>query len=141
MHRSLYIPLVAAVLACQPLSASAQIRNSVFASYEDFTTFIDEKIKKRHFGALFQSFGGNNLSLTDIQKITTQAQKGFPVDFEEVSVMRRQELENGFVQEARAYWVGDFYAYVYVLLHQRGDELVVVNFTMNAQPGPVMALF
>lgn len=134
--------LVAGTMLLSGLPAGAQERTSVFEDYAAFDAFVTETIRKRAFGALFQRIGGGDrLSLADVQKITEQSRQSFPQDFENSEVFLSQDLGKGFTQEARAFWTGETYAFAYVLLHDREDGIVVVNFSIHASPAPVLALF
>lgn len=141
MRTTLFAALTAMLLALAPLPGLAQEKGTIFADYDSYAAFLDEKVQKRQFGALFQSLGGANLSLAELQKLSEGAKQGFPVDFDNATVMRREELENGFGHEVRAYWSGGNYAYVYVVYHQREDSFVVVHVAMHAAPPPAMAMF
>ncbi|PRY26754.1 hypothetical protein CLV78_101856 [Aliiruegeria haliotis] len=138
--------LVATLLSLSLLpfgsTATAQDRPSVFEDYASFEAFIDEKIMAREFGVLFQAMGGGqNLKLADLQSITSQTRAMFPRDFEAVQVIKRDEMDGGFAAEGRVYWVGETYAFVYVLLHDRGDEIVVINLALHGAPGPLLSMF
>ncbi len=122
--------------------ASAQQRDGVFASYAAYAAFVDQRIMSRDFIPLIKSLGGRD-EYTEEQLIGVNAQllTAFPVDFSNVSVFRRQDLGNGVSQEARLYWTGENYAFYYAILHQRGDELVVLNFKLNSSVEPIMKSF
>ncbi|MBM1570354.1 hypothetical protein JQU68_19320, partial [Sulfitobacter mediterraneus] len=52
-----------------------------------------------------------------------------------------QDLGGGVSQEARMYWTGKSYCYFYALLHQRENDLVVINFALNSNSTPIMDRF
>ncbi len=138
----LIAPLLALVLTVLPLSAQAQSPGvAIFDDYATLSEFVDTRVMKREFGGLIQRLGGSDISLAQLQQLTEQSRKGFPVDFENVAVMRRTEHENGFSQEIRAYWTGTQYGYLYLLLHDRGNEIAVLNIGVHAAAAAAMAQF
>ncbi|RYH12050.1 hypothetical protein [Tropicimonas sp. IMCC6043] len=146
MRALLILPLVALFLATAPVQAQDRPPQEapaaiIFDSYDAFISFIDERMMKRQFGGLMQKMTGGNLTLAQVQQLTEQARKGFTVDFENVAVMQSEDLENGFRKEIRAYWTGDRYAYVFVLMHDRGEDLAILNVGIHVAPAPSLALF
>jgi len=125
-----------------PVGAMAQQRDSVFANYAEYDAFLDENIMDRAFISLIQHLGGRDEytqeQLTGLHQRFTEI---FPVDFRHKTVFRREDLGGGMAQEARAYWIGDSYIYFYALIHDRGDEFVVINFHLNSSVSKVMAKF
>ena len=55
--------------------------------------------------------------------------------------MRHAELENGWSQEVISYWTGVDYVYAYILMHDREDAFVAVNFRFNSDFSALNALF
>ncbi|MFD0981282.1 hypothetical protein [Tropicimonas aquimaris] len=142
MRQKMFAGLIAATVLLSALPGAGQERVSVFEDYAAFDSFVTDMVNRRAFGALLQRMGGGDrLTLADVQRITEQSRQSFPQDFENSDVLRKQDLGNGFSQEARAFWVGETYAFVYILLHERDDGLVVVNFAIHASPAPVLSMF
>lgn len=147
MRAFLILPLIALLLGATPMAAQQQQQVQVnleavtFPDYEAFTAFLDEKMMQRQFGALMQKMSGGTLSLAQVQQLTEQMRKGFTADFDEVAVMKQEALENGFRQEIRAYWTGDLYAYVFVLLHERAEDVAVLNIGVHLAPNQALAMF
>ncbi len=138
-----FFPIFLAVLAASIATAArAQQRDGVFADYGAYAAFVDQRIMSRDFIPLIKSLGGRD-EYTEEQLTAVNAQllNAFPVDFENVTVFRRQDLGNGVSQEARLYWTGENYAFYYAILHQREGELVVLNFKLNSSVEPIMKSF
>lgn len=147
MRAFLILPLIALFLSAAPMraqnAAPAQVNLDAitFPDYEAFTAFLDKKVMQRQFGALMQKMSGGTMSLAQVQQVTEQMRKGFAADFEQVAVMREEALENGFRQEIRTYWAGNLYLYVFVLLHQREEDIAVLNLGIHLAPAQALAMF
>lgn len=137
---TLSLPLILSCLAAP--AAMAQVRDSVFASYDDYARFVDEKIMTRDFVPLVQVLGGRDeYTAEQLAGVNAQLLNAMPVDFTSVTVFRETDLGGGVRQEARMYWTGELYAFYYAILHDRGDEIVVVNFTLNTSVTEIMSRF
>lgn len=134
------VPLILSCLAAP--AAMAQVRDSVFASYEDYARFVDEKIMTRDFIPLIQVLGGRDeYTAEQLAGVNAQLLSALPMDFSNVTVFRETNLGGGVRQEGRMYWTGELYAFYYAILHDRGDEIVVVNFTLNTSVTEIMSRF
>lgn len=123
-------------------TASAQQRDSVFKSYDDYSAFVDAKIMERDFIPLVQSLGGRDeYSAEQLRGLQQQFTDIFPIDFRSKTVFRQEDLGGGMHQEARAYWIGESYIYFYALTHNRGNDYVVINFHLNSAVSKVMGKF
>ena len=122
------------ILLIFPLGAQAQIRDSVFRDYQSYENFVDKAVYTRDFARLIQTLGGRD-EYTEEQLASTVGVflRIFPIDFTSHAVTNVQDLGGGFRREIRVYWqAGGFgYLYYYALLHNRGDDLVVLKFNMN----------
>jgi hypothetical protein len=125
-----------------PTAVNAQMRDSVFKDYKAYNDFVDQKVTIRDFKPFILALGGRDeYSPDQLEKINKQLLNVFRKDFANKTVFRRVELGGGFSQEARAYWNGESYAYYYAILHQRKNDLVVINFSLNSDIGVIMAKF
>ncbi|SLN12977.1 hypothetical protein [Roseisalinus antarcticus] len=139
MIRSALIVLASVLL---PLSGQAQVRDSVFADYASYETFVNTHVMARDFMPLVQDLGGRDeYTEADLAGITRSLRMAFPRDFENAALFKLVPLENGFFQEARAYWTGEQYGWYYAMLHDTGAELVVINFTLNTDVAVILAKF
>ncbi|MFV2002333.1 MAG: hypothetical protein ACC619_05075 [Paracoccaceae bacterium] len=125
-----------------PFTAFAQERDSVFSSYQAYGEYVDELIMKRDFIPLIQTLGGRDeYTKEQLAGVNVQLMAAFPVKFKNRSVFREVDLGAGMRQEARVYWTGESYAFFYALLHQRANDIVVVNFNLNSSSAAVMSMF
>jgi len=136
--RNLWIALAILI----PLGAQAQQRDSVFASYDEYSTYVDRMIMNRDFIPFIQTMGGRDeYTPEQLAGVNRQLMSVFTVDFENSAVFRAEDLGGGMRREARVYWSGETYAFFYAMLHQRTDDLVVVNFNLNSSISDIMADF
>ncbi len=135
--------LFALILMISPVALSAQDRaDGYFNSYEEMRGTLDENAKSRNFKDLLIDFGGaDEMTVAQLNQLESQVRTIYTSDFENVAVVRRAELENGWSQELIAYWTNAEYIYVYVLLHVRGDVVAAVATRFNSDFDALNALF
>ena len=131
------------VLLALPTLSTAQQRDSVFASYEEYANFVDSRVTGRQFIELIQVLGGRDEYTPEQLRGADQRFRAiYPHDFRHGTVTKQTDLGNGFGQEMRVYWDdGTGYIYFYALLHNRGDSLVVIKFTLNSNVDKVLEKF
>jgi len=135
----IFLVILALIL---PAAANAQMRDSVFENYEAYSTFVDEKVISRDFKPFILALGGRDeYSPEQLEKVNGQLLNVFTKNFTGNTIFHRVDLGGGFSQEGRAYWIGENYAYYYAILHDRGDDLVVINFSLNSDISTIMAKF
>jgi len=135
IFRSILVCIV--FLAAQP--AAAQQQDSVFASYAELRNFVDSKLMARDFIPVIQSLGGRDEYTTEqLAGLNQQFLGIYPKDLENAALVRHVPGDNGFSKEAITYWTGTSYLWLYLFLHQREDDIVVINFTINSNADRVM---
>lgn len=141
--RVVLLVAVFALLAILPPDSSKALTSSAltFRDYDAFSETVDKRILKRQFGALIQAMSQTPLSLAQVQQMDAQTRRGFPEDFTHHAVMRREEMENGFSHEVRAYWTGETYLYVYFLIHERENDVMILHIGLHRTPAQAFALF
>lgn len=134
--------IFALLIALMPITAIAQERDSVFSDYTAYERFVDDHIMKRDFIPLVLALGGRDeYSEEQLHKVNQNLMAAFPIRFVNKTKFRETHLGGGMRQEGRAYWTGESYAYFYALLHDRGKDLVVVNFHLNSSVAKVIDKF
>ncbi|QQA44753.1 hypothetical protein [Pelagovum pacificum] len=134
--------IAAALLTLFPLGAEAQIRDGVFGDYAAYDAYVTDTVMHRRFEDFVQNLGGRDeYTDNELAAAVGGLMRAFPRDFEEGRVMKLVPLENGFFQEARAFWVGDAYGFYYALLHDNGEHIVVLNFTLNTDVDVILQKF
>lgn len=118
-------------LMLAPFAASAQTE-PVFKSYDEMRSVLDELMMTRQAARVMERFGGaDEMNAQERADLEARMRDLFPLDFRHKSVVRVDPMENGWSQEMYAYWTGLSYVWVSVLLHQRENELVVINIKFN----------
>lgn len=135
--------IIALIMTFSPAALAAQdTTDGYFNSYEDMRKTLDENAKSRNFKDLLIDFGGaDEMTVAQLNQLQSQVRTIYTSDFENVTVVRRAELENGWSQELIAYWTNAEYIYVYVLLHDRGDIIAAVATRFNSDFDALNALF
>ncbi|MFT7594438.1 MAG: hypothetical protein ACI8R4_001759 [Paracoccaceae bacterium] len=126
-----------------PVSALAQQRDSHFESYGSYQSFVDSRIANRDFIDLIQVLGGRDeYTIEQLNGVQNRFMSVYSEDFTSRAVIKKVDLGEKFYQEMRVYWREDGgYVYFYALLHDRGDTLVVLTFTLNSDVSKVLAEF
>lgn len=124
--------LLVAVLTGAPHLALAQSPQAVFDNYLELRARLDTLMKNRDIAEVMPVFGDTS-EAADLEALEQRVRGIFPQDFENVALIRRNDLDHGFRQELIAYWVGTAYIYVYILLHQRDDGIVALAFNFNSE--------
>ncbi|WP_136443498.1 hypothetical protein [Pacificoceanicola onchidii] len=136
--------LILALLTSFSLSAplQAQEQQPVFDSYEDMRRVMDQLIVTRQVQELMVRFGGGDeMTVAQLNDLDATVERLYPNNFENVAVMRRLQHGGGFTQELLVYWTGLNYLYVYVFYHDRGGEVVSINFRFNSDYAKLTGLF
>ncbi len=120
-----------AMLAIAPLSVQADDQ-PVFKSYEEMRNTLDTLMMARELEQVMRAFGASD-EMTDeeLKGLEARVRSIFPFDFRHVNLLKRDDMGNGWAQELYAYWVGLSYIYVAILMHDRGSEIVSINFKFN----------
>ncbi|MDT0683917.1 hypothetical protein RM543_14600 [Roseicyclus sp. F158] len=124
-----------------PLAAAAE-EPGVFADHAAYAAFVDTAISARDFEGLTRRLdGADDYAPGQLEEAVAQLRASFPKDFTGMSLLKAEEMEGGFVQEARAFWTDESYAFFYALLHRKEDGLVVVSFALNSVPDAILSKF
>lgn len=114
--------------------AVEEIQDGIFVTYPEMRVTLDRLMMSREVSALMLRFGaGDEMTPEELSDLQTRVRSIYPVDFETVEIIRRETLENGWRQELLVYSQGVNFIYAYVLLNQRDEDIVAVNFRFNSQ--------
>lgn len=124
--------LILSLLA--PTAAPAQDVESVFRDYAHMREVLDGLVKKRQIADVMRAFGASDeMTKEELANLEQRVRAIFKTDFENVDMLRKIDMGNGWNHELYAYWTGLSYLYVSVLYHQRTNELVAINFKFNTE--------
>ena len=131
------LSIVVAIFLAMPVLAQE------FSSYEEYQSYLDKKMKNREFSTVIKDFGGaDEYTEQELTRIQTQLRDIVPFYLTDARMLKQVELENGFSQELRAYWNDkNSYIYFYALLHERDDDLLVIQFYLNTNPEELLTRF
>ncbi|WP_299636792.1 hypothetical protein [uncultured Ruegeria sp.] len=133
--------ILATIILC--LLALPAAADEVFPTYADYETFVDTKMKNREFSNVISRLGGaDEYTPQQMEILQGQLRDLVPYYLTHADVAKRVELENGFAQEMRVYWNDkNSYVFVYTVLHEREDGLVVLSFSLNTNATPILEKF
>ncbi|SHK11685.1 hypothetical protein SAMN05444000_11956 [Shimia gijangensis] len=122
-----------------PTFAAAQVSDSTFRDYAEFSAFVDTHSQSRDITKLLTVLGGRD-EYTKEQMANLQAQvfNLYPDVLPNKTIFHENDLGGGVRQEVRAYWTGLSYLYLYFLLHERDDALIVLRFAFNSSAEKIM---
>lgn len=123
--------LFALILILSP-GAHAQDQEPVFADYAEMRQTLDQMMMSRRIADVMIAFGGSDeMTKEELSSLEARVRAIYSMDFEHVDMLKSDDMGNGWMQELYAYWTGLSYIYVTVLYHDRGSELVAINFKFN----------
>ncbi|MDU8926917.1 hypothetical protein RXV86_05935 [Alisedimentitalea sp. MJ-SS2] len=116
--------------------------DSKFDSYAKYNAYVDRMLTTREWVPFIKHMGGRDeYTAEQLAKIESDFNRLYPNRFTSVALFRQTDLGGGVSQEARAYWGGGRYLFFYAILHQRNDDLVVLNFALNTKIEAIMEKF
>jgi len=123
--------IVIAMLGFAPAQAQTD-EQPIFKSYEEMRNTLDTLMMAREMEQVMRKFGASD-EMTDeeLKSLEARVRTIFPGDFRHVDLLKRDDMGNGWAQELYAYWGGLSYIYVAILMHDRGSEIVSINFKFN----------
>lgn len=123
--------ILSALMLAGPGSAQ-DVPESIFRDYAHMRQVLDDNIMRRDIVTTMRAFGASD-EMTDeeLAALQRRVEGIFPRDFENVDVLRINDMGNGWRQEIYAYWVGTSYLYAYLFMHDQGDRMVAVHFQFN----------
>ena len=126
-----------------PAAAAAQQQDSVFDSYEEYAAFVDSRVMSRNFVELIQVLGGRDEYTAEQLRGSDQRFKSiYPTDFTRATLAKVVDMGGGFRQEMRIYWNDrNSYVYFFAFLHNQGDKLIVIKFTLNSNVNEILSQF
>ena len=117
-----------------PFTATAQSSYSengipLFETYDDAIDLLDEFMSQRRIADMMGVFFG----LPDSQSRPHEAglRAATTQHYENVDTVLRTETAPGWTQEVRAYWTGQNYVFVAVMVHEREDGFLVLDVKLN----------
>lgn len=139
-----HLPLAAFTLATLSLAAPvrAEDRDSFFRDYADFAGFADRLVTTREWTPFIQRMGGRDeYTPEQLKGLSDRFDAIFPVNFTNLTVFLDEDLGGGMRRQVRAYYGPAGYVFLYVIMHQRDDALVVLNFSLNTEVKEILAKF
>ena len=132
MRRFLSASLVATLFAIT-LSGSAMAQQlTTFENREALTEQISGYMAKGQFSKLVEAVAPPNLMSVSRIRILEEAYAGELPSLNQVVPLFKSESAGGISRQVDAWWAGDFYVFLGLLVHEREDNLVVLDFSMTS---------
>ena len=147
MKRFLTVLPVAFALAL-PIAtpAPAQSTSTTTANprliYSEARAEMDTLIMARRMGDAIRMFEGLGVPTNkELAAIDTKLRVLYKEDFEKVALVKSEVHKNGFRQEMIAYWTGQQYLYVYLLIHTDDHQPRLLKFQFGSSFEAISQLF
>ncbi|MCA0873393.1 hypothetical protein LCL97_21385 [Seohaeicola saemankumensis] len=102
-------------------------------AYQRGRALLDQLIMERKIVEAVTIFDPNEaMSRENLAVIEADLRTRYTEDFEHAAVVRSELMRNGFRQELIAYWTGNQYLYVYLLMHTFENRTQLLNFAYNS---------
>jgi len=102
-------------------------------AYQQGRALLDQLIMERKIVEAVTIFDPNEaMSRENLEVIEADLRTRYTEDFEHAAVVRSELMRNGFRQELIAYWTGNQYLYVYLLMHTFDNRTQLLNFAYNS---------
>ncbi len=111
--------------------ASAQTRAGVFTDYTELRTALDSALTKADITSALRRFDAGVTSEGQTIDVQRQFDKLFPDGLPNTALVRRETYGGGISRELLVYWNGTKYLWASVLIHDRGKEVVAIEFSVN----------
>lgn len=131
----------AALLAMTAPLAAQDFIPGVFPSYAEMSRTMDEAMKAADITRALMRFDGGVTSAGQALDVQRQFRKLFPNGLPHTAMLRKDMYLNGFWRELRVYWHGTTYLYVSILVHDRGNEVVAIEFSTNTDYDTIAGQF
>lgn len=138
--KRLFSAMVCTILWAMPVLAQS-FTPGVFASYEELSAEMDRNMMRADIASTLKRFDGGVTSEGEMIDVQRRFSQLFPNGFTHKAMVRKDEFMNGIWREMRVYWVGTRYLWVSMLIHDRGDTVVAIEFTTNTDYDTVAGQF
>lgn len=126
-----FLTVAALTLAPPSHAQDGGARLPTFDSGEDMRSELDRLMQDRDFVAVVERFSPPDLMSLGRVRVLQDRLKQTLGPLENSGHLILEEPAPGIVSEVIAYWVGDTYAYVYLLTHTRADGVKVLDFRIS----------
>lgn len=119
--------------------ATAQEDQPIFRDYADMRGQLDTLMMTRRIHDVMIAFGGaDEMTSEELTQLEYRVRSVFPQDFENVDILKADDMGNGWKRELYVYWTGISYIFASVLMHRQEAGLVSINFEFNSDFGQLI---
>lgn len=140
--RRFFLGTLAALCLGLPATAQEDLPESVFRDYAHMREVLDGLMMQREIADVMRAFGASDeMTAEELDSLQNRVRAIFPSDFGQVSLVKRDEMGDGWAREMYAYWGGLSYIFASVVFHQREEALVAVKFKFNTDINALLTEF
>jgi hypothetical protein len=129
---------------CLGLPALAQddLPESVFRDHAHMRGLLEQLMLERRIAEVMHVFGASDeMTQDELDQLQERVRAIFPEDFDQVALLKRDAMGDGWARELYVFWSGLNYIYASVIYHQRDSDLVAVHFKFNTDLDAMLADF
>lgn len=109
----------------------AQTKAGVFENYAELRTALDDALTEANITRALRRFDAGVTSEGQTIDVQRKFDKLFPKGLPNTTLVRRDVYSGGIARELLVYWNGTKYLWASVLIHDRGSEVVAIEFSVN----------
>jgi len=123
------------------LAAHAQVKAGLFANYTELRTALDAALTKADITTALRRFDAGVTSEGQTIDVQRQFDRLFPNGLPNTALVRRETYGGGISRELLVYWNDTKYLWASVLIHDRGSEVVSIEFSVNTDYDTIAGQF
>ncbi len=123
--------LIALFSISTAFSAQAESGAGIFSNYAELRSALDDSLTKADITTALRRFDAGVTSEGQTIDVQRQFDKLFPNGLPNTALVRRETYGGGISRELLVYWNGTKYLWASVLIHDRGGEVVAIEFSVN----------
>ena len=121
--------------------ANAQVKAGLFANYNELRNALDSALTRADITTTLRRFDAGVTSEGQTIDVQRKFNQLFPAGLPNTSLVRRDTFGGGISRELIVYWNDTKYLWASVLIHDRGNEVVAIEFTVNTDYDTVAGQF
>jgi len=122
-------------------STTAQVKAGIFTDYTELRSALDDALTKADITTALRRFDSGVTSEGQTIDVQRKFDELFPNGLPNKALVRRDEYGGGISRELLVYWIGTKYLWASVLIHDRGSNVVSIEFSVNTDYDKIAGQF
>lgn len=123
------------------LAAQAQVTAGIFKDYTELRSALDNALSKADITSALRRFDAGVTSEGQTIDVQRKFDELFPNALPNTALVRRETYGGSISRELLVYWNGTKYLWASVLIHDRGNEVVAIEFSVNTDYDTIASEF